>query len=294
MSKPDITSQDTGSSGSSPSPGLGPGQLSEKPNGHPVSVPGTPTWGLSYEFSSPAFEHQFTQNRSAGAVMGSQSASVSRRSSMAQMHIPTPVKIEQGYLEPVRTWELPSQPESSTHFQGQAVLEDTSAGLSSIIWRATATPVTPVTGSPFTQQNSLAGDSMDNIDDGYWVSQAPSRMGSIDHGMNLPFSYQSAYSSDVDLAGAPGIYSTSASTSTASLTASISEASHYGGDQFYSAQWTDHGAVANGCGGLEGIRLEPEIFGNQTPFTDDEHYTGADDTTFFPSPHQGTTATLPQ
>lgn len=293
MSKPDINSQDTGSSGSSPSPGLGPGQLSENTNGYPVSVPVTPTWDTNYEFSSPAFDHQFMQNslsRTNGRVMTSQSASVSRRPSMAQMHVATPVKVEPGYLDPVRGWELPSQPESSAHFQGRAVLEDTSAGLSSILWRATATPVTPVTGSPFAQHNSLASDSMENLDDGYWASQAPSRMGSIDHSMNLPFSYPSAYSSDADLV-APEMYSASAST--ASLTASISENSHYG-DQFYTNQWADHAAVGGGCGGLEGIRLESETFESQTSFTDEEPYMGVDDTSFFRTPLEGPAAALPQ
>lgn len=295
MSKPDITSQDTGSSGSSPSPGLGAGQLSESANGYPVSVPVTPSWGADYEFSSSALDHQLLQNgpnRSTGRVMGSHSASVSRRSSMAQMHVPASVKVEPAYLDPVRGWELPSQPESSAHFPGR--LEESSAGLSSILWRATGTPVT---GSPFTQQNPLANDSMDSLDDGYWASQASSRLGSIDQSMNLPYSYPSAYSSEADLCVAPDMYSASASASTASLTASISEASHYGDNhQLYTNQWTDHGPVGNGCGGLEGIRLEPEIFDSRASFTDDEHYIGGvDDTPFFPSPLQGTTATtLPQ
>lgn len=302
MSKPDITSQDTGSSGSSPSPGLGAGQLSESVNGYPVSVPVTPTctWDTNYEFST-AFDHQFMQNslnRSTGRVMGSQSASVSRRPSMAHMHAPASVKVEPGYLDPVRSWELPSQPESSTRFPGRAVLEESSAGLSSILWRATGTPVT---GNSFTQQSSLASDSMDNLDDGYWASQAPSqapsRLGSIDQGMNLSFSYPSAYSSDADLCVAPDMYSASASASTASLTASISDASHYGeSHQLYANQWADHhGSVGNGCGGLEGIRLEPEIFDSRASFTDDEHYIGGvDDTPFFPSSLRDTVTTLPQ
>lgn len=292
MSKPDI-SQDTGSSGSSPSPCLGAGQLTENANGYPVSVPVTPTWDTNYEFSSSALDHQFLQNgpnRSTGRVVGSRSASVSRQPSMAQMHVPASVKVEPTYLDPVRAWELPSQPES-THFPGR--LEESSAGLSSILWRATGTPVT---GSPFTQHNSLANDSMDNLDDGYWASQAPSRLGSIDQGMNLPYSYPSAYSSEADLCIAPDMYSASASASTASLTASISEASHYGDNhQLYPNQWADHGSVGNGCGGLEGIRLEPEIFESRASFTDDEHYIGGvDDTSFFPSPLQGTTTALPQ
>lgn len=297
MSKPDITSHDTGSSGSSPSPCLGVGQLSESANG---SVPVTPTWDTSYEFSS-ALDHQFMQNgsnRPTGRIMGSQSASVSRKPSMTQMHAPASVKIEPGYLDPVRGWGLPSQPES-THFPGRAVLEESSAGLSAILWRATGTPVA---GSSFTQQNSLANDSMDNLDDPYWPSQvpsqAPSRLGSIDQSMNISFGYRSAYSSDVDLCIAPDMYSASASASasTASLTASLSEASHYGDNhQFYANQWADHGSVGNRCGGLESIRLEPEIFDSQASFTDDEHYIGGvDDTPFFPSPLQDTATTLPQ
>lgn len=291
MSKPDITSQDTGSSGSS-SPGLGAGQLSENTSGYPVSVPVTPTWDTGYEFSS-SFDHQFMQNglnRSTGRVMGSQSASVSRRPSM---HAPASVKVEPGFLDPVRGWELPSQPELSTHFPGRAVLEENSAGLSSILWRATETPVA---GSPFTQQNSLASDSMDNLEDGYWASQAPSRLGSIDQSMNLPFNYPSAYSSDADLCVAPDMYSVSASESTPSLTASISEASHYGDShQLYAGPWADHGSVGNGCSGLDGIRLEPEIFDSRASFADDEHYIGGvDDTPFFPSPLPDTATTLPQ
>ncbi|KAH0613966.1 uncharacterized protein H6S33_005852 [Morchella sextelata] len=287
MSKPDINSQDSGSSGSSPSPGFGPGQLSENANGYPVSVPVTPTWGAEYEFGPGAFEHQFLQNGISrpGRIMGlSQSASVSRRPSMAQMHTPATVKVEPGYSDLVPRWELPSQPESSADFSSRAPLEDPS--LSSVIWRATSGPMT---GNNFSQQNisntPLPTDSIENFEEGIWTSQAPSRMGSIDQGMNLPFSYQSAYSSDVDLGIPPEMYSASAST--ASLTASVSESSHYGDHQFYSTQWPEHGAVGNGCD-MEGMRLDSDTF-DQASFADEEPYIGVDGgSPYYPSPLQGT------
>lgn len=149
-------------------------------------------------------------------------------------------------------------------------------------------------GNAFPQQSlnsstPLAVEPIDNFEDGIWTSQGPSRMNSIDQGMNLPFSYPSAYSSD-DLGIPPDMYSASAST--ASLTASISESSHYGDHQFYTNQWPEHGAVGNGCE-LESMRPEPDPFDR---FPDDEHYMSVEDNpAFFPSPLQDTaTVSMPQ
>jgi len=247
LSKPDINSQDAMSTDSSPSPGLGHLPHADGPRGYPASVPVTPT---TYDFSGP-FDDGFRTNNISGAsgrIAVSRSADVSRKPSLAQMHaMPLAMKVEQGFLNPP-CWELPSQNESSPVVEsvgGGAELEDPSAAF----WRLASSSGVPTSTTFIPSQQSLSHmasfssiDSTDYPDDSAWNSQVSSRMGSIDQGMTPTYSLGTTYSSDVDYSGAPELLSASAST--ASLTASLSDASQYGGEtgrgpEFYvTGQWS--------------------------------------------------------
>ncbi|RPB01866.1 hypothetical protein L873DRAFT_1675259 [Choiromyces venosus 120613-1] len=259
-SKPDIMNNDGGSAASSPSPGLGQGQILENPNGYPASVPVTPT----YDLPMSKFEDNYRPNGAPGLpprIPISQSASVSRRPSLAHLNSgPLGIKAEQAFMSlregvPRTPWEVPSQQEMPNLFEHSS-FEDPST----TYWRLNS----PSIGGHYPQHslhsmNSMASltapESLDSYDGGIY-SQGPSRMGSIDQGIGGVFGYPTTHSPEAaDFGVAPDLRSASAST--ASLTASISEASHYGapgeppyGQHYNMTQWVDQTS--------NGIHFDPE------------------------------------
>jgi hypothetical protein len=110
-----------------------------------------------------------------------------------------------------------------------------------------------LSGGHYNFKSLAAPESLDSYDGMY--SQVPSRMGSIDYSLSSVFGYPTTHSPEGDFGLAPDMRSANAST--ASLTASLSETSHYGppsGDlgygQHYMTQWVDQ--TSNGTG------FEPE------------------------------------
>jgi len=264
MSKPDISSsQEPASGASSPSPGAGvPLSSTEPPRGYPASVPVTPT----YDFGS-SFDDSFRSNSISSATGQAplpRSANVSRKSSLAKMHaMPLALKIEQGYLSPCdglhrALWE---QSESTTPVSDQfrTTLEDTSAAF----WRLTSsTPFLATHSNPEAMDSLTSLDSVDLHDETVWQSQVPSRMGSIDQGMvPVPVYALGSYQSEQDFNNVPGLMSASAST--ASLTASISEVSSQyagmggeGGDGSGLGQFTNRWEGSDPSGGHGSYELE--------------------------------------
>ncbi|KAF8540191.1 hypothetical protein BDD12DRAFT_40626 [Trichophaea hybrida] len=273
MSKPDI-SQEPPSEASSPSPGVGgPLPSIEPPRGYPASVPVTPT---TYDFGNSNVDDNFRSHSISGAGASGQvhhprSANVSRKSSLAKMHaMPLALKIEQGYLNPCdgfprALWE---QNESPTPVLDQfRTLEDTA----SAFWRLTSgDPSTPFLApheNPDAMISLTSLESVDLPDETLWQSQGPSRMGSIDDQGMISTYPTGPYDSGFD--NVPGLMSASAST--ASLTASISEVSSQyagvggdGGDgsglgQFRANQWGG-GDPSGGHGSYElesPMKVEP-------------------------------------
>ncbi|KAL7270422.1 hypothetical protein RUND412_006876 [Rhizina undulata] len=298
LSKPDLSTQDTGSSTSSPSPGLRMGQLSgsDAPAGYPVSVPVTPTYDFGHGTFDDCMRHGSLSSTS-DRLSATNSTTVSRRPSLAQLHpMPLNVKGEQGYLAPRDSfprpgWELASQMDPATRFSEQnRAMEDPSTAF----WRLAASPMT----NTFPSQSLSSMPSLNSLDSSEhdnhsWHSQAPSRMGSIDQDMN-GFAYKSGYYSDAGIySGTPEMYSASASTS--SLTASISDNSQYGGEarpgQFYMSQWPNKNGILNHFD-VDDTHVKQESFESHPPFyVDDSRYgpVADDSTLLFQSPLQSPT-----
>ena len=137
-----------------------------------------------------------------------------------------------GYLGPRDRFRPPVWgDENVVSIQDQfRALEDPSAEF----WRLTAAgiPASPYASSPLQNVDPMVSSfiSLDPVelqDEPAWHSQVSSRMGSFDQGRLSAYALGS-YPSETDFAGLPpGL--ASASASTASLTASTSEASQYGG-----------------------------------------------------------------
>jgi hypothetical protein len=261
MSKPDInSSQELVSEASSPSPGLG-GQLqhsTEPPRGYAASVPVTPTYDFSGSFED-SFRNHNKVSGSGGQLTMSRSTNVSRKSSLAQMHTAVPLasKIEQGYLNPrdgLRSqWDLTSHGENTAPISGGFHgLGDTAEPF----WRLDSSSSSFVSLDP-TAFGGIESELQELQDDTACYSQASSRVGSIDQGA-IPMYALGTYPSERDFVGvSPGLVSASAST--ASLTASLSEASQYGDgatsvSPFYMANWGDRN-----------LELEPGSYESGSP-----------------------------
>lgn len=288
MSKPDITHPEGGSSTPSPSPGLGIG-----PNGYPSSVPVTPT----YDFPSHAYD-DYRHNSiagTAGRLSMSHSASVSRKPSLAQMHVmPLAMKAELlGAHEFSRPgWELSTQ-EQRRHLPEQ--IQTGLADPSTAFWRLSSS-ASPLTSSPMAaahivpSQPHAASFEEDSQEEHGWNSHSPSRMGSVDQGVHHIYGYGATYSSEGEFTGPPEMCSANAST--ASLTASVSDASQYGGDsrptsQFYSSQWADQVGLGNSYEMSTPVKQEP-FESHQSMYTDDSCYSQAveENTYLFHSPER--------
>jgi hypothetical protein len=284
MSKPDISSQDTGSSTSSPSPGLG-GNHTDGASGYPSSVPVTPTFDYTGMNTEDNLRHNSVSSTN-GRFSVPHSTSVSRRPSLVQMHVlPSTMKNERNYLSPAdlprSTWELASQPE---HPLSDAMpVEDPSL----VFWRLNTSPMANPTFVPSqsnlgTLQSFGSVDSADIHDEKAWTSQTPSRMGSIDHGMGAGYPYECSYPSDPDFNVAPELCS--ASTSTASLTTSLPETSHYAGDNqqehFFMNQYPGQLSSVNSYNMPTTIKQE---LGSHSPLVLNEgrYVPASDDSTYY-------------
>jgi len=260
-SKPDISNNDGDSVASSPSPGLGRGLVPGYPNRHPASVPVTPI------SERPNSEDNCRANGAPGPssrIQISQSASESRRPSIAHLNSePLGIKPEEAFIRlgegvPRTPWEVPSQQEMPNLFGQYSGFQDPST----TYWRLNS-PSICGGPHPHHQLHSVgsmasltAAESLDSCDDGVYSPQGPSRMGSFDHSMGGLLGYPTTHSPEAtDLGVVPDLRS--ASTSTASLTASVSEASQYGapgepGYEHYMTQWVDQ--ASNGANfGLESV-----------------------------------------
>ncbi|KAI5804915.1 hypothetical protein EDC01DRAFT_610129 [Geopyxis carbonaria] len=304
MSKPDnSSSQEPASSASSPSPGYGLSRLqpAKGPRGYPASVPVTPTY-FSGSFED-GLRHGNLAN-SGGQIAGSRSTDVSRKPSLAHLHaMPLALKVEQGYLSPhdgfPRRWELPSQADPSAPVtpvtpitaQPRATLEDPSTAF----WRLNSSDLRPAASFIPSQPKvgSMASfssiDSADVPDDG-WTSQVPSRVGSVDHGIGSGYSFGHS-SFETDYPPPPELCSASAST--ASLTASVSEASHYGGDsrptpgQYYLGhQWGEQQPTAGSSYSVETPVKTESLEPNVSSYAGDTRYAQIHEENpfLFPSP----------
>ncbi|CAZ80559.1 unnamed protein product [Tuber melanosporum] len=230
---------DGGSAGSSPSPVFGEGQIHQNPNEYPESVPVTPT----SDQPMSNFGDNYQPNRDTGLpprIPISQSASVSRRPSMAQLNSGT----EEIFVG-VPQWVESFQPDMLGCVD-QHSYED----LSGIYYRLNSPPICGAhyPQHPLHNMSSMASlttpESLDSYD-GRIYSQGPSRMGSIDQGMGSVFSYPTTHSPEAAEFGVV-LDSRSASAPTPPLTASISEASQFGapgesgyGQRYNMAQWVD-------------------------------------------------------
>jgi hypothetical protein len=253
MSKPDINSsqEQLNSEAPSPSPRVS-GHLqtsTEPPRGYASSVPVTPTYDFPGSFDD-SFRNHNKLSGSSGQHPMSRSTNVSRKSSLAQMHTPVPIasKMDQGgFLSPRDPLARPQSqwPDLASH-SGNTTAISVSGGFSGL-------------GGPVHQLDSfhleldsfhlesldhslgfLDGALQDLQDDGgACYSQASSRVGSIDHGAMyslLPLSEDNHFP--------PAL--ASASGSTASLTASLSEASQYGDPPYFVQGWPAESAGALG------------------------------------------------
>ncbi|KAA8908654.1 hypothetical protein FN846DRAFT_889396 [Sphaerosporella brunnea] len=235
MSKPDINSaQEPTSESSSPSP---PGvnghlqQSTEPPRGY-ASVPVTPTYDFPGSFDDSFCAHNKLSS-SGGQLAVSRSTNVSRKSSLAQMHSAAPLasKMEQGGF-------LSARPQWPSHSESTTPISDGFGGLGAPLQRLDSFPFDPSLG--------FVG-SMDPLqDEDACYSQASSRMGSIDHSAIYPHF-------------PPALVS--ASGSTTSLTASISEPSQYGdgpsGSGAFFAQSWDRVALG----------LDPASYESESPLS---------------------------
>ncbi|KAG0642421.1 hypothetical protein HOY80DRAFT_1007964 [Tuber brumale] len=223
---------DGGSAESSPSPVFGEGQIHQNPNEYPESDPGTP---ISDQPMS-----NFGDNYQSNPI--SQSASVSRRPSMAQLNSGT----EEVFVGVPQWVESFQQDMLGCIDQYTGSFED----LSGIYWRLNSPPICGghYPQHPLHNMSSMASlttpESLDSYD-GRIYSQGPSRMGSIDQGMGSVFGYPTTHSPEVAEFGVV-LDSRSASAPTPPLTASISEASQFGtpgepgyGQRYNMAQWVD-------------------------------------------------------
>jgi len=265
MSKPDI-SQEPASEASSPSPGLS-GRVphaAEPPRGYPASVPVTPTYDFAGSFDDSLRSHvQHPISRS---------TNVSRKTSLARIHTPLTLKVEQRFLSPGEgygpQWEVTSQSDTMTPAtEPFHALEGTAAAY----WRLAsprvpASPYMPPYVSPLQSLDAMGQiGSAELQDDSTAWSQASSRMGSIDQGMPPAYALGS-YSSETDFVGLPpGLVSTNAST--VSLTASVSE---YGDNRgpFYVNQWG--GDLAGPNSYESGPPLKTESYDSNPAFYMDE------------------------
>ncbi|PWW78402.1 hypothetical protein C7212DRAFT_315641 [Tuber magnatum] len=250
LDTPNNNNNDGGSAESSPSPGFGQGQVHQNPDESPESDPVTPA--SAQPISN--IEDNYRPNGDPELpprIPISQSASVSRRSSMAHLNSGT----EEAFVD-VPWWTGSFQPEMLGFINQYGSFED----LSGMYWRLNSPSIC---GGHYPQHslhsmnsmNSLtAPESLDSYDGIY--SQGPSRMGSIDQGIGGVFGYTTTHSPEaVDFGVVPDLRSASAST--ASLTASISEASQYGapgepgyGQRYNMTQWVDQTSNR--------IRFDPE------------------------------------
>jgi len=248
-SKPDILNNDGGSTASSPSPRLGQGPVPEYPNGHPSSLPVTPI------SERPNSEDNCRANGAPGPssrIQIPQSASESRRPSNAHLNSgPLGIKPEEAFIRlgesvPRTPWEVPSQQEMP-NFGQYCGFEDPST----TYWRLNSPSICggPHPQHPLHSVNSMASltapESLDSCEDGMYSPQGPSRMGSFDHSIGGVLGYPTTHSPEAtDFGVVPDLRSANAST--ASLAASISEASQYGApgepgyeQHYHTTQWVD-------------------------------------------------------
>ncbi|CUS13879.1 unnamed protein product [Tuber aestivum] len=234
---PSDNNNDGGSVGSSPSPGSGQGQVHRNPGEFSESVPATP----ASEQPVSNIEDNYRPNGDPELpprIPISQSASASRRSSMTRLNSGA----EEAFVD-APWWVRPPHPEMRCLRNQYGSFED----LSGMYWQLNS----PSVCGAHCPQHSLhsmtpltAPESLDSYDGGIY-SQGPSRMGSIDQGIGGVFGYTTTHSPEaVDFGAVPDLCSASAST--ASLTASISEASQYGapgepdyGQPYDMTQWVD-------------------------------------------------------
>lgn len=281
----------------------------EDTRGYPASVPVTPTCEYQSAFDDGFCKNSFSGSKKRGRTPGVRSTDVSRRPSLAQMHVmPLTMKVESGLLRPAENfrghrWEIPSQAEAPMPPTTAPGLSTPAfADPSSAFWRLEGQDMGA--GPYITPQPSIDNfrpfnsfDAPTEIPDEQWRSQVSSRVGSIDQGAGTGYSFGAAYSPETEFAPPPDLCS--ASTSTASLVASVSEVSVYGGDprpvgQFYMNQWATQSQPAY----PSGMPLKPELYDDPTSMyhtTGEAGFTNPRDATFvFQTPnHSPTPANMP-
>lgn len=255
--------QGPGSSNSSPSPGHGGesshfhlGVMEGSSRGYTSSLPVTPTAEYSSSFDDSFRKANIGQKR--GRPPSSRSTDVSRRPSLAQMHVmPLAMKVETGLLRPLdgglqgsNRWEASIPQPEAMPTVAMSAPEFTNP--SSAFWRlghdtnhlAYSPPLAPQpTSENF--RSFISFENAPDISEASWTSQLPSRMGSVDNEIGAGYSLDGMYPPSPEYSQVPPELC-SASTSTASLTTSLSEASSvYGGDnqqtsdgRYYLSQWT--------------------------------------------------------
>lgn len=260
------------------------------PNSYAASVPATPTYDYATGVLDGSLRHNSVSSAASvtsGRPSISHSAATSRRPSLA--HIMPGLKTETDYMNTpsfarFSNYEISPYSDNSPGHVDQV-------GLESAFWRLTSSPMTPNPYGGISQHMSLgsmsslnSAEASDTQDDPIW----PSRMNSIDQGMITGFSFPSTYSSDVEYNSViPEMYHTSASASTASLTASISEVSQFGDtrlpSQVFMRQWVDTTPVSPHIS--EKI-IRNDNFDNYYPVDDRYGQITVEESIIFPSPLQ--------
>ncbi|TGZ82432.1 hypothetical protein EX30DRAFT_370538 [Ascodesmis nigricans] len=227
----------------------------ENPRGYPASVPATPTGEYPNAFEESFHQGSFPGSTKRGRTPNTQSRNVSRRPSLAQMHVmPLAMKMESGMIRQPdgfaqHRWDSNPPPmDPPLQLPGQIIGSSEYADPSAAYWRIEGQSM----GSrPYiTPQPSIDGfrpfGAAEEIQDGRWASQTPSRLGSIDLSVGAGYPMAPGYSPELEFTAPPSLCS--ASTSTASLTASLAEPPHYGetqpGAQFYMHPWASRSTPA--------------------------------------------------
>lgn len=289
LSKPDIHATEASSSGSSPSPGVGMGNLSSLDIGgsYPSSVPVTPTYDFPQSLLEQNQRHNSISSATSGRLSIPHSAMVSRRPSLANIipsvgnddYLNSPGLDSPGFMR--HSYRMGSYSDLSSAQPEQS-------GLDSAFWRLTSnSPMMPMPNaySIYPHQIGLGSvtslhsvGTVDSQEDYIW----PSRLNSIDHGMVPGIGYPPTSNSDAEIQrSVPALYNGSATASTASLTASLPEPSQYGdtkaSTQIYSSQWSDASAVP------PTLQEEDIKYESPYPFESQYHDTINDPNILFPS-----------